>query len=141
MKTMEYPMVAISLTRDQWDEVMKPLLQAVLPRIGITRSFPRLVVYAPLIRNGLGLLHPHDNQYLKQLQTVMRHGDRLSPTGRMIRASYEQMQLEIGTEISFLSVPFSKYGNLATQCWIGKLWQYLSSNNLILHPGASPTQM
>jgi hypothetical protein len=75
MKTMEYPMVAISLTRDQWDEVMKPLLQAVLPRIGITRSFPRLVVYAPLSRKGLGLIHPHDNQYLKQLQTVMRHGD------------------------------------------------------------------
>ena len=141
MMTLEYPMVAISLTRAQWDEVMKPLLQAVLPRIGIAVSFPRLVVYAPLSRNGLGLIHPYDNQHLKQLQTALRHGDRSSPTGQLIRASYEQMQLEIGTDVSFLSLPFSEYGNLATHCWIGRLWQYLSENNITLHPGASQAQM
>ncbi len=77
MMTLEYPMVAILLTRAQWDKVMKPLLQAVLPHIGIAVSFPRLVVYAPLSRNGLGLIHPYDNQHLKQLQTALRHGDRL----------------------------------------------------------------
>jgi hypothetical protein len=114
MMTLEYPMVAISLARDQWDKVMQPLLQALLPRIGITRSFPRLMVYAPLSWIGLGLLHPYNNQHLKQLQTVLRHDNHLSPTGQMFRASYEQMQLERGADLPFLSLPFSEYGNLAT---------------------------
>jgi hypothetical protein len=81
-------MVAISLTQAQWDEVMKPLLQAVLPCIGIARSIPQTVIYAPLSRNGLGLLHPFDNQHLQQLQTVLRHGDQPSPTRQLIRASF-----------------------------------------------------
>jgi hypothetical protein len=97
MKTLEYPMVAISLTKAQWDLIMSPLLQAVLPRIGLSRHFPHKVIYAPLSRNGLGLIHPYDNQHLQQLQTVFRHGDRQSPTGQLLHASFEQMQLEIGT--------------------------------------------
>jgi hypothetical protein len=141
MKTLEYPMVAISLTRAQWNKVMSPLLQAVLPRIGMSHNFPHKVIYAPLSRNGLGLVHPYDNQHLQQLQTVLRHGDRHSPTGQLLRASFEQMQLEIGTSEPFLSLPFHTYGGLATHCWISHLWEYLSENGITLQPGASPIQL
>jgi hypothetical protein len=34
MKMLEYPMAAILLMRAQWDKIMSPLLQVVLPRIG-----------------------------------------------------------------------------------------------------------
>jgi hypothetical protein len=141
MKTLEYPMVAISLTKAHWDKITSPLLQAILPRIGMARTFPHKVIYAPLSRNGLGLIHPYDNQNLQQLQTVLRHGDHPLPTGQLICASFEQMQLKIGTSEPFLTLPFKSYGGLATHCWISHLWEYLSAQQLTLQPGASAVQL
>ena len=40
MKTMEYPMEAITLNKKQWDDIMKPILNCTLPKSGIVRSFP-----------------------------------------------------------------------------------------------------
>ena len=40
MKTFEYPMEAINLTKLQWDYIMAPVLMATLPRAGIVRTFP-----------------------------------------------------------------------------------------------------
>ena len=58
MKTFEYPMEAITLTKPQWDFIMTPVLTATLPRAGIVRSFPRDMVYAPVDYCGLGIMHP-----------------------------------------------------------------------------------
>jgi hypothetical protein len=98
MKTLEYPMIAISLSRKQWDKLMSPLLAATLPSAKISQHFPWKVLFAPLSRNGLGLIHPHDRQYLSQLQTVFRHSERDGPTGNLMRASLEQLQLELGIQ-------------------------------------------
>ena len=48
MKTLEYPMIAITLSKKQWDYIMSPILIYSLPKSGIVRIFPRDVVYAPL---------------------------------------------------------------------------------------------
>ena len=36
MKTLEYPMRAISLSKEQWKKIMQLLVQRVLPRCGIS---------------------------------------------------------------------------------------------------------
>jgi hypothetical protein len=52
MKTVEYPMPAINLSRRQWEYVMAPLLWSALPRAGIVR-IPSLetfyMLHAPLL--------------------------------------------------------------------------------------------
>ena len=65
MKTLEYPMEAISLNRKHWDYIMAPILRAVLPRSGIVRSFPRDVLYGPDSCSGLRVFHPYFKQNLK----------------------------------------------------------------------------
>ena len=40
LKTLEYPMEAINLTKQDWDYIMSPILQATLPKAGIVRTFP-----------------------------------------------------------------------------------------------------
>jgi hypothetical protein len=65
---------------------------------------------------------------------VLFQGDHNSPAGQLIQASFEQMQLEIGTPEAFQSLPFTTYGGLATHCWISHLLEYLSKWSFSLQP-------
>jgi hypothetical protein len=42
MKTLEYPMIATTMSKVQWDFIMAPLLTASLPRMGYVRKLPRV---------------------------------------------------------------------------------------------------
>jgi hypothetical protein len=53
LKTLQYPLPATTLTRQQCDAIMVPILQGGLPASGIARTFPRAVVYAPICYQGL----------------------------------------------------------------------------------------
>ena len=57
LKTLEYPMEAIDLEKNEWDKIMKPILNCILPKIGVNRKFPRKLVYAPSKLSGLGVIH------------------------------------------------------------------------------------
>jgi len=46
-KTLEYPMAATRLAEDQWNDTVRPALQATLNTVGMTKSFPHKVLYCP----------------------------------------------------------------------------------------------
>jgi uncharacterized protein with LGFP repeats len=70
MKTLEYPMVATTMDKLQWDYIMAPILQATLPRMGSVRNLPRDVVYTSEALCGLGVYHLWHNQHLSQMQIL-----------------------------------------------------------------------
>ena len=55
MKTLEYPLPALSLSRQQCDKIMAPILKAVLPKAGYNRHFSRKLLYGPLSHFGAGV--------------------------------------------------------------------------------------
>jgi hypothetical protein len=138
MKTLEYPMIAILLSRKQWDKLISPLFAAILPKAKISRHCPWKVLFVPLSRQGLGLIHPHDRQHLSQIQTIFRHSDRHSdrhsPTRQLICASLEQLQLELGIPDPVFESSHELYGCLATPCWLSHIWQYSHSKGITLTP-------
>ena len=66
-KTLEYPMEAISLTDAQWTSITWPLWLTALPRMGVTRFYPKRMRYAPRQYTGLGFLDPYHLNYIKQM--------------------------------------------------------------------------
>ncbi len=48
LRTLAYPLPALHLSRKEWDSILSPLMGTVLPRLGICRTFPRAMVFAPL---------------------------------------------------------------------------------------------
>ena len=58
LKTLEYPMEAISLEKKDWEEIYGQFLRYVLPKSGINRHFPRQVVFMSSDYLGLDLIHP-----------------------------------------------------------------------------------
>ena len=55
MKTLEYPLVALTLTEKECDHIMAPILDGALPKAGICRNIPRAVLYGDPEHQGLGV--------------------------------------------------------------------------------------
>jgi hypothetical protein len=91
MKTLEYPMVATTLTEAEWNKVMSPLLAAALPTSGINRKYPVVIVYSPLQFQGLGIIHPFYHQEITHLSSVLRESSMPSITGDLLHANMEQL--------------------------------------------------
>ena len=94
MKTLEYHMEAISLTKPQWDHIMAPILQAVLPQSGLVCTFRHDVLYAPSSFTSMNVIHPFYHQHLKQLNLVLKELLKPSITSNLLVATLEQLRLE-----------------------------------------------
>jgi hypothetical protein len=96
MKSLEYPLEATTMTKKQWDYITGPILMASLPQMGYVRTFTCNIVYASKSFCGLGIMHPWYNHELAHLETCLREGTKQTITGDLLRASAEQMRLELG---------------------------------------------
>ena len=125
MKTLEYPMIATTITEKEWDFIMRPIRQSGLPKVEISRNFPKTVLYGPKMYQGLGILHPYYNQQLQHIEVCIHEGDRDTITGELIRASLEQLQVEIGLPGNLFDQDYEILQTLATECWLKSLWAFL----------------
>ena len=140
MKTLEYPMEAINLTKPQWDYVMSPILQSVLPRSGIVRTFPRVVVYSPKLYSGLGLMHPFYRQHLKHLVLVLRETQKEDITADLLAATIEQLRLESGLPCHNSDWQLASCSSYLTSCWIHELLGFCHDHKIQLHDACPKLQ-
>jgi hypothetical protein len=91
LKTLEYPMVATTITEKCWEYIMSPILQAGLPRSGIARNFLRDVLFGPKSLQGFGIFHPWYHQELTHLITCIQQFSFLSISGGLLSTSLEQL--------------------------------------------------
>ena len=96
LNTLKYPACATQLTEAQWEWVMRPAVEVGLQKSGISKHFPRAVLFGPERFHGLGLLHPFDFQELEHLETALRCGNWGSTTGSLVETSMEELKLELG---------------------------------------------
>ena len=122
--TFKYPAATTMMTREQWNEVLKPVLDVGLPKAGITRMFPRDVLFGPTLYDGLGVLHPFDFQELEHLETLLRCGNNDSTTGKLLRMSWEALKLEMGMPDSLTDLDYKLFESWATDCWLKTVWKY-----------------
>jgi hypothetical protein len=124
MATFRYPAVAISLTWAQWNEVIAPVFQAGLNKSGISRMFPRTVLFAPDLFQGLGVMHPFHFQELEHWETILRCGNNGTTTGGLIQVSLEELRLELGVSGMITEWDYYVLEDCATDCWVKTVWKY-----------------
>ena len=95
-KTLEYPMDSTTMTKEEWDYVISPILSVCKPRAGIARSFPHDVLFAPLEHQGGGLTHPWYKQELHHMYIFKREICAGSMAGRQLQSNLEAYRLEMG---------------------------------------------
>ena len=136
---LRYPLPVLTMTRKECHSISSPLLQAALPAAGICRTFPRVLVHAPLRYQGPGLPDLYTEQGIPHILMVLHHvHHKQDITGQLLRASLEQLTLELGLAGNALLQDFTKFGMLTTPSWITSTWRFLSESNITLHVN-SPT--
>ena len=61
------------MTKDECEEIMRPALNAALPKMGLNRHFPRDVLFGSKDFQGLGIPHLYTLQSIKHIQDIIHH--------------------------------------------------------------------
>jgi hypothetical protein len=130
MNKLEYPLVAVTLTRKQCDKIMRTLLTTSLSKAGCNCNFPRKALHGPPTLIGGGVHHIYATLVAKHAQDMMTEALHDSQTGQLIRTSIEQAKLELGLEGRLFNHDFKTVGYLITECWIKNVWKKTSEYGL-----------
>jgi len=90
--------------------------------------------HAPVKFHGLGLPHPYWEQGIAALKLFLEFSNTSHPESILIQTSLELLQLEVGTGTLVLCADFSKWGSLATPCWLKSLWEFVHLAAVELRP-------
>ena len=74
LKSLEYPLTATTLTRQEITKIFSPVRQAALPASGIVRTFPSAIAHAPLQYQGLAIPDLYTTQQMKHIITLLKFG-------------------------------------------------------------------
>ena len=130
MKSLEYPLMATSMSKKQCDDIMKPIRSAALSALGSNRHLSLVVVHGPQRYQGMGIPDLWTVQGILKLWIAIQHGDAPTITGHQLRASMELHTLEIGLPGNLLQQDYGIYGQLATNSWIKHLWEFCADSNI-----------
>lgn len=130
MKTLEYPLPALTLTQKECDKIMKPVLTAGLLSTNVTRNYPRVVAYGNKAEGGLGINNLYRTGGLGRIAFLQEHLGLQDISGENIRTSIELHKIELGVGRNLFTLPFDLYGHLATETWVKATWQFAQEHNI-----------
>ena len=78
-------------------------------------------------------MHPYYNQELSHIATCLYEGERSTITGELIRASLEQLRVEIGLPGYLLQQDSSNLKSLATECWLKTVWEFAWTHEIEIY--------
>jgi hypothetical protein len=130
MKTIEYCLVATSLSRNQGDDLMRPIFKLALNLCGLQKNFPRKLLYGSPAVRGLGMKDPYWLQLVVHLTCMMKHQHLDTPSRDLHLKNMELVQTYVGTDQNFWDLPFEMFGHLAPAGWMKQTWEALSATRL-----------
>ena len=125
IKTLEYPLVALTLTEEECDFIVALVLAGGLLRAGICINIPRSVLYGSLDHQGMGMHNLYTTMGLQQIQVLLDNTWNDMVIGQLFRTSLESFKLELGTQCSLFSNDYDLYSDIAKYCWIKHLWHFV----------------
>jgi Reverse transcriptase (RNA-dependent DNA polymerase) len=125
MAKISYPLAATTMSEQECDDIDRIVLRTALPHSGVLPTFPRALVFGSISKQGLGFRRIFDRQGIAGLGQFLRHiGDYKSMTGKLLRASLEYAQIELGIPQLLFSTETAALGHLLTDSFIRHLWHY-----------------
>ena len=112
MKTLEYTLLALTLTESGCISIMAHVLSRDLPNMGICRNIARSLVYTPVKHQGVGINKSYTTQGLIYVMEMTNHIWRRIETCKLIFTSIEYTKLEIGLKRSLFKQYYNEFGFL-----------------------------
>ena len=130
MKSLECPLVALTLNQEECNKIMKPVKFATLAKSSINRNYPLSVLHGPKKEGGLGLPNLYNTQGILHLQKLQQHLGNDTITSKLITVSIESTMLEVGIGRNIFDLDYEKFSLLATDGWIKGIWKFVQEKNI-----------
>ena len=131
-KTIDYTLLALSLSKAQAKALLDKPLNSILPKSCMNRKFPRRAIYASEGLLGIAIPDVYNSQVAAHTDMLIRHGCRDTPTGHFLRTSLESCKLKLGMSGNLFHKDFKTFGPLVTNCWIKNVWKEQSETKLLI---------
>jgi hypothetical protein len=112
---------------------MAPILQYLLPVIGVCRNFPRQIVHAPLRNMGLNIQCLYTVQEITRLLDMVSQTTNNTTTGSLYRTSLELMIIETGVGTDLLNLNFNTLSKICMASLLKSLWKFLFDADIQIH--------
>jgi hypothetical protein len=109
MASLSYGTATTLLDIKECKEIQRPVVNTILPKIGMNRNTSRSVVFGTSKYGGLGLDHLAAVQRFGQLQYLIGSLRKQDTTGDMYKFLLEYTQLECGTATPILEANFARF--------------------------------
>jgi hypothetical protein len=96
MPSLVYGTPTSSLTYMECEDIHRPVVAMILPKMGIVGNVARVVVFSPLQYCGLGLGHLTAVKGYNLITYLIGHLESKSITRKLIRNQLEYTQVEMG---------------------------------------------
>ena len=104
----------------------------LLPLLGVNRNITTEWRTLPPAYGGVGLLSLSVEQLISRINIFSLHFGEQTIIGQKLLCSLHLLQLQIGTNINPLTLPYEKWGHLAPISWITRFWESISLQPSIL---------
>jgi hypothetical protein len=112
MPSLGYGTPATALSKEDCEEIQRPVVNAILPNMGIARTAPRAVVFGTAQYGGLGLTHLAALQRHTRLQYLLGHLRCGNAKECLMQMLMEYTQLECGCRGNPLAQDYNNYSAL-----------------------------
>jgi hypothetical protein len=126
MKSIGYGTPETSLSYQECNNMQKPVVNSILPKMGFNRKAARAVVFGTSQHGGLGLDHLATVQLYGQLQYLIRSIRCNDTTGQLARMMLEFAKLECGCMGTVFEQDYERYHRtIIDKNWITEIWYHL----------------
>jgi hypothetical protein len=130
MSSLGYGTRAMTLSKKDCEEIQRPVVNAILPNMGIAWNAPRALVFGTAQYGGLGLTYLTALQGHTRLNYLLGHLRCGDATGRLVQMLLEYTQLEYGCRGNPLAQDYNNYSALLINTnWITEVREHLHTCN------------
>ena len=138
LKTLEYPLAATSLSKSDIREILSPALGPALNACGISRSFPRAILYAPTSLQGFNLRNLYHHQACRHIKDILDQHWKQSPSHKHIRLTLEAFKLQAGISGALFQSRRNIEWTDTPHLWIHETLKFCQQYNITFsEPGVS----
>jgi hypothetical protein len=127
---LQYPLRVTTFTTAELQQIQKPFIHLLLPKLGLNRHTPRAVIYGPTFRGGLGIINLEEEQVSQHFQVLQGHIRRKDDIGKSLRIQLTTQQTEIGCGEFFLNTDPTVYNYSNQRTRLSYLWTQCQKYNI-----------
>ena len=133
LKSLEYSIPAMTFSKEEYRQIMTPVLKYFLPQAGINRNIARDILYAPLTTQGFNLKDPYLTQGTEHIKDITEHLWKDTLTGQLLQCNMEQLRIEMGTNDSIFEANYNLFKPfLLTKSFVTNSWEFMTNHEITL---------